>query len=349
MKWANDPALRAFHPAPFPYTPPMPHPLPTTVAVSGATGFVGRHAVLALASRGHRVRALVRDFRKLREVLPTLPPNVEAVQGDVFDKTAMADLCRGVSAVVHTIGIRKEVFPASTFERMHPTATRLTIDAARAAGATRFLLVSALGVRPEGPTGYHQSKFASEQLVRTSGFDWTIFRPGLIHGPDGEFMQMVKSWVLGRMAPHFFIPYFVRIEGKPPAPPKLVAAEVAPVWVDDVAAAIASSLDTPRSIGEVYPLTGPETMRWPELLKHIRDSLPVTDKKKRLIPLPGRLGWAQAHAARVLGLANALPFGPSEPIMAMEDSVANTSKAAEHLGFNPSPFRSRVREYAGRV
>jgi uncharacterized protein YbjT (DUF2867 family) len=327
----------------------MAHPLPTTVAVTGATGFVGRHTVAALAQRGHRVRALVRDIRKLREVYPSLPTNVEVVQGDIFDKAALNDLCRGVSTLVHTIGIRKEVYPASTFERMHPTATRFAIDAAGAAGAKRFILVSALGVRPEGPTLYHQSKFASETLVRTSGLDWTILRPGLIHGPDGEFMQMVKSWVFGRMAPHFFIPYFVRVEGKPPSPPKFVAAEVAPVWVEDVAAAIAACLDTPRSIGEVYPLTGPETMRWPELLKHIRDSLPITDKKKRVIPIPGRLAWAQAHAAKVLGLANALPFGPSEPIMAMEDSVANTAKAADHLGFNPSPFRSRVREYAARV
>jgi len=320
-----------------------------TVAVTGATGFVGRHTVTALAQRGHTVRALVRDFRKLREVLPNLPRNIEAVQGDAFDKDAMIDLCRGAHAVVHTIGIRKEVYPASTFERMHPTATRLTLDAAAKSGARRFVLVSALGVRPEAPTLYHQSKYASEQLVRTSGLDWTIFRPGLIHGPDGEFVQMVKSWVHGRTAPHFFIPYFVRMEGKPPAPPKLVAAEIAPVWVGDVAAAIAAALDTPRAVGEVYPLTGPEIMRWPELLKHIRDSLPITDKNKRIIPIPGRLAWAQAHAAKALGFANALPFGPSEPIMAMEDSVANTSKAADHLGFNPSPFRSRVREYASRV
>ncbi|MFM9957208.1 MAG: SDR family oxidoreductase [Phycisphaerales bacterium] len=325
-------------------------PLPMTVAVTGATGFVGRHTVRALAARGHRVRALARSLEKLRAVLPDLPPNVEVVQGEVFDRAAMNDLCRGVGAVVHTIGIRKEVFPKSTFERMHIAATRLTIDAAASAGARRFVLVSALGVRPEGPTAYQQSKHAAENLVRSSGLDWTIFRPSLIHGEDGEFMQMVKAWVLGRMTPHFFIPYFVRVEGKPPAPPKLVAAEMAPVWVRDVAGAIAASLETDRAVGEVYTLTGPETMRWPELLRHIQDSLPASkESKKRLIPIPGRLGWAQAIGAKALGLANALPFGPSEPLLAMEDSVSNCSKAADHLGFNPAPFRARVREYAGRV
>lgn len=325
------------------------HSLPTTVAVTGATGFVGRHTVAALAERGHRVRALVRDPRKLREVFAGLPAGVEVVQGDIFDRAAVSDLCRGAMALVHTIGIRKEVYPASTFERMHVLATRAALDAAGGAGVRRFVHVSALGVRPEGPTEYQRSKFTAEQMVRTSGLEWTILRPSLIHGADGELMKMIKGWVLGRVTPHLFIPYFVRVEGKPPAPPKFVAAEIQPVHVDDVAGAIAACIDTDRSTGEVYALTGPETLRWPEFLTLVRDSIGGEGSKKRVIGLPGRMGWLQAKTAKVLGLANALPFGPSEPIMAMEDSVASHAKATAHLGFNPRPLRATVRAYAGQI
>ncbi len=322
-----------------------------TVAVTGATGFVGRHTVAALLRRGHRVRALARDGLKARAAARLFPAgsHADTIIADVFDRSAVLDLCRGADAVVHTIGIRKEVLPESSFERAHPRATRAVLDGAIAAGVRRFVHISALGVRPEAPTAYGRSKYESEQLVRSSGLDWTIFRPGLIHGPDGEFMQMVKGWAMGRLSPHFFMPYFVRVEGKPPAPPKFVAAEVAPVNVEDVAWAVASSLDTAPAVGEVYPLTGPETLRWPELLKLVRDVLPLADKRKRAIGIPGRLGWLAAHAARVLGFANAMAFGPSEPIMATEDMTANCSKAGEHLGFNPMPFRAGVREYASRV
>ncbi len=326
-----------------------------TIAVTGATGFVGRHAVAVLLGRGHTVRALIRSVDKARSTIPAAE-NLERVQGDVFDREALAALLDGVDGVVHTIGIRREIPPDVTFSRLHTRATRTLVEAVRdAAGTrgTRFVHVSALGTRPDAPSDYWRTKHEAETIVRRSGLDWTILRPSIIHGHDGEFVQMVRDWVLGRAAPRFFLPYFARVEpprlGLPPTPPRLTSSLVQPVHVDDVAGAIADALETDDAIGEVYHLTGPETLDWPTLLTTIRDAMPLGDGRKKPRPIPAPLGVVAARTATVLGLGAAVPFGPSEPVMASEDSTASHRKAAAHLGFDPRPFRASVEAYADAI
>jgi NADH dehydrogenase len=321
-----------------------------TVAIAGATGFVGRYVVRELLSRGFAVRALVRSADKAEAVLHQ-HEHLTLVQGDIFEPASVEELLRGAQAVVNCIGIRREVGTA-TFDRMHVRAVEILIDAARSAQARRFVLISAIGTRANASTDYHRSKFAGETLLRRSGLDWTIIRPSLIHGPDGELMKMIKDWSLGRAAPHVFIPYFADADfdptAFPPKPPKPKSATMQPVSVDSVARAVADSLASEAAIGEVYPLGGSERLTWPELLSHVRDNLPMATKK-RIVPIPGKLGYAMAIAARPFGLAQALPFGPSEPLMAIEDNVCDTTKAQQDLGFKPSSFREAVTDYADRI
>ncbi|MDX2116328.1 MAG: NAD(P)H-binding protein [Planctomycetota bacterium] len=320
-----------------------------TVAVCGSTGFVGRHVVAALTGQGCRVRALVRDREKARGALPE--QGVEWVVGDGTDRGAVGELVAGSAAAVQCIGIRREFPPRTTFARQHVMTARVLTEAMRSAGVGRLVHVSALGTRPDAATKYHRSKFEAETIVRNSGLEWTILRPSLVHGADGEFMSMAKDWVLGRAAPWFVLPYFVRVEppsGFPPAP-KLVSAKVQPVHVDDVAQAVVASLRDARAVGEVYALGGPEAFDWPTLLTTIRDTLPITEKWKKPAPLPGVLGAAVATAAEAIGMGGALPFGPSEPIMATEDSVCAMDKAREHLGLRPRGFTSSLKQYAAQI
>lgn len=322
---------------------------PMTVAVTGATGFVGRHVVRALRDAGHPVRALVRDREKARKTIPT--EGVTWVVGDIAQQRAADELVAGCGAVVHCIGIRREVLPEATFARMHVEAVRVVTEAARRAGVRRYVHISALGTRPAAATEYHRSKFEGEEVVRKSGLDWTILRPSLVHGPDGEFIKMTKDWVLGRAAPWFVLPYFVRVSppaGFPPVP-KIESAIVQPVHVDDLAEAVVAALHNRDTIGEVYPLGGSEVLDWPTLLTTVRDALPMTEKSKKPAPLPGVLGWLIAKKAEFLGFGAALPFGPSEPIMATEDNVCSTDKARAQLGFRPRPFTASMREYAAQV
>lgn len=320
----------------------------STIAVTGATGFVGRHVVRALLDEGFGVRALVRERDKAKGALPG---GVSWVFGDIGNRRATAELTGGCAGLVHCIGIRREFPPEVTFQRAHPEATAAALDAARSAGVSRFIHISALGTRPDAATEYHRSKYASEQLVRQSGLEWTILRPSLIHGPDGEFMKMTKDWALGRAAPFFVMPYFARVApptGFPPIP-KPESAKIQPVHVDDVAAAVVASLRERGAVGEVYPLAGPEAYDWPTLLAAVREALPLADKKKRIVPLPGVLASAAARVAEMVGLGAALPFGPSEPIMAIEDNTAALDKVREHLGLRTRAFGASMRGYAKQI
>ena len=319
------------------------------VAVTGATGFVGRHVVRELVSRGISVRALVRDRAKAEGVLPE--EGVDLVTGDVLDETVLDVLMQGAQAVVHTIGIRRELPENITFERMHVRATGMVLDAAKRAGIRRHVQVSALGVRDNAPTKYQQSKYDAERLVQKSGLAWTIVRPALIHGVEGEFVQMVRNWVLGREAPYVALPYFCRVEmsdGFPPRP-RFTSAKVAPVDVHDVARVVVESLSSDDAEGEIYAMCGTDTLEWPEMLREMEDAVQLKDKPKPILPVPGPIGAANARLARVFGLAAALPFGESEPILAMEDSVCGNDKLEAHLGITPRGFHDALADYAGTI
>ena len=323
-----------------------------TVAVTGATGFVGRYVVRALLERGHTVRALARTAESARGTLPA-HARLTVVQGNVVEAGVPAELLRGATACIHLIGIIREAGGGQTFQRVHVEATQAMVDACREAGVGRFLHMSALGAGPEGPSKYQKTKWEGEQVVRRSGLAWTIFRPSIIHGAEGEFIQMVKRMCSGQEPPYYFIPYFSR---PGPADTRVPlgssaweSAKVQPVAVEDVAAAFVAALERPVTIGEIYNLVGPDVMDWPQMLTFLRDAIPSCHSRLEPWHIPGTHGAMIARAAKVFGLGGLLPFDEGQALMAMQDSVSETGKARAHLGVSPRPFREAVAAYAGRV
>lgn len=156
-----------------------------TIAITGATGFVG-HALLDRAAKaGIAVRALTRREQPPRE-------GVEWVRGDLDDHAALKLLCQGTTAVIHVAGVVNAP-DAQGFEHGNVTGTLNVIEAARAAGVPRLLHVSSLSAREPRLSAYGNSKARAEKLVRASGIDWTIVRPPGIYGPrDTEYLEMFR-------------------------------------------------------------------------------------------------------------------------------------------------------------
>lgn len=316
------------------------------VAVTGATGFVGRHVVAHLLEQGHQVRALARTRAKATQVLPK-HSDLELVVGDVLDPGGCGTLVVGADACVHLVGIIREQ-GRQTFERVHVVATRNMVGACEAEGVGRYIQMSALGACPLGKAAYQRTKFAAEQVVRASGLDWTILRPGLIHGPEGEFMHMAAAWARGAIPPHIFMPYFSRTENVGGRRCR-VAPLVEPVFVDDVAEAVCAALERDESIGEIYPLAGSETLNWRELLTSVRDSLSSRGPKLTAIGLPGGMMAMKARMAKMVGMGALLPFDEGMALMGQEDSKADTTKATLQLGLRPAGFREKLNTYSASL
>lgn len=224
------------------------------ILVTGATGFVGH----ALARRLHAARIpfriLARNARKAAALQKET--GCEVALGGFGDARALREACHGTHAVIHLVGIIGET-RGNTFASAHVEATRAITAAAREAGVSRYLHMSALNTRETAPSRYHRSKWEAEEIVRASGLSWTLFRPALIYG-KGDLMTRLLvllmrpplSCLQGGVFP-------VLGDGTTP---------VQPIHVDDVAAAFVSALANPRAFGRTYELAGP-TLSFREMVE----------------------------------------------------------------------------------
>jgi len=167
-----------------------------TIAVTGATGFVGGALLEEASARGHEVRALAR--REQGEV-----PGVEWVRGHLHDREALAELVANAETVIHVAGVVNTPDPAG-FHHGNVEGTLQLIEAAMVAGVPRMVFVSSLSAREPHLSRYGASKRHAEKLVSASGLDWTIVRPPAIYGPrDREMLDLFRmaKWGVVPMPP----------------------------------------------------------------------------------------------------------------------------------------------------
>ena len=157
-----------------------------TIALTGATGFVGQAVLDEAQRREEPVRALTRREQASRD-------GVEWVAGTLDDTAALADMCQGTDAVLHVAGLTTST-EAAEFERVNVTGTANLIAAMKQARVKRLIFVSSLSAREPKLSTYGASKAVAETLVEQSGLDWTIVRPPGVYGPrDVDYFEMFRS------------------------------------------------------------------------------------------------------------------------------------------------------------
>jgi uncharacterized protein YbjT (DUF2867 family) len=289
------------------------------ILVTGGTGFVGPKVVHALRAAERDVRALVRDRRRGRTLEAW---GCELAVGDVTDPESLRAAAEGIDVVVHLVAIingRPE-----EFRRVMEQGTRALVEAARAGGAKRFVLMSALGVSPETKdlVPYYRAKWEMERDLAASGLEHVIFRPSFVFGPGGGVL-----------------PLFVRQVRWSPIVPVVGTGQtrLQPIWVEDVAAYFAAAVEPAAPTG-TFELGGPDAVTWDELYERIRRTLGV---RRATVHLP--FGLMRPAAAVVERLPHAPITRDQLTMLEAGDNVCDIGPAVAAFGIEPLSLDEQLR------
>lgn len=296
---------------------------PKLVTVFGGSGFIGRHVVRELARRGYRVRAACRrpDLAGHLQPLGNVG-QIQPVQANLRVRWSVERAVRDASHVVNLVGILHES-RRQRFVSVQEIGARTVAEAARAAGAG-LTHVSALGADEGSPAVYARTKALGEKAVLAAHPEAVILRPSIVFGPEDDFFNRFAE--MAQMAPALPL-----IGGG--------NTRLQPVYVGDVAEAVARSVDGLVPAGRIYELGGPEVMTLRECLEEV---LLVTGRKRPLVPVP----WGIANLlATFLGLLPKPPLTRDQVTLLRRDNVV--SQQAEQEGRTLAAFGIRPEATAG--
>jgi len=293
------------------------------IAITGGTGFVGRHLARYLVSAGHEVVLIARGIDRRDPDIRQLP-HATHFPSDLSDSGELARAFAGCDGVAHCAGINRE-WKEQTYERVHVAGTRNVVAAARTAGVKRIALLSFLRARPDCGSAYHESKFAAEEIVRNSGLEYTVIKAGVIYG-RGDHMLNHLSHAL------FTFPVFglVGMKDKP----------VRPLAVENLVRVLAACLVDRRLGGKTIALVGPETISLREAVARVGAAigkerifvrLPIVFHRALGVVLERIMTIPMVSAAQVRILSEGIvePSGPCERVP--DDLAPQTRFDAESI------------------
>lgn len=301
---------------------------PKLVTVFGGSGFLGRHVVRALARRGYRVRVVCRrpDLAGHLQPLGNVG-QIQAIQANLRVRWSVDRAIRGSDHVINLVGLLYES-GKQKFTSVHDFGARAIAEGARAEGA-KLTHVSAIGANADSESGYARTKAAGERAVHETLPDAVIFRPSIVFGPEDMFFNRFAN--LARLSP--FLPLLGGGETR-----------FQPVYVGDVAEAIARSVDGKVEGGKTYELGGPKVLTFRECLQEM---LSVIGRKRLLIPVPW---WAAKLQGKILGLLPKPLLTEDQVILLQRDNVVSeeaqkSGRTLEALGIQPTSTASILPSY----
>ena len=298
------------------------------VTVFGGTGFVGRHTVRALAKAGYRIRVAVRHPHK-GFFLPPMGTvgQIVLTKCDVHEAEQVASAVRGASAVVNLTGVLISS-GAQSFEAIHVEAAETIAKAAAEAGAKTLVHVTAIGADKDAVSKYAASKGEGEERVRAAFPGAAILRPSLVFGPEDDFFNRFAA--LARV-----LPALPLIGGG--------LSKFQPVFVGDIAAAIARCAADPALGARTYELGGPSVYSFKELMEIV---LHETGRKRMLVPFPFAL--AALKTIFLQFMPGPLKLTPDQVTLLKSDNVVTGSDTLASLSIVPTSVEAEVPTYLWR-
>ncbi len=296
------------------------------ILVTGASGFVGHHVVEALLAANHSVcgvsRAMPTGNRRHRGAQYIARVDVtdhESMKQAIFD---------GVDIVVHLVGIIREKPPRQTFHSVHVQGTHNVLDVSKTAGVRKIIYLSAIGSTKDAPAEYSRTKAAAEALVESSGISFTILRPSIILGKDGEFVEEMEG--------------LVKYAGLPPIPSPVIPipgsgkSKFQPIYIDDLCQCIVKCLEDPKTAGERIEIAGATKVTFDALVDGFASRLNIR-KPKVHAPVP--ILMLIAPLMKVLPKP---PFTRDQLRNLSRDNVCDISRMKSLLGVNPIGFEREL-------
>jgi uncharacterized protein YbjT (DUF2867 family) len=303
----------------------------TLITVYGGSGFLGRHVVRALAKRGYRIRVAVRRPELAGHLQPLgMVGQINPVQANIRNAASVQAAARGASVLINLVGI---LFPRGRqrFDAVHAAGAEQVALAAKSHGA-RLVHVSALGAAENSSSHYARSKAAAERLVLAAVPDAVIMRPSIVFGPEDDFFNRFAA--MARLSP--VLPL---IGGG--------HTRFQPVFVGDVAAAIADTVDGQARAGTIYELGGPDVRTFKQLMQFV---LKTVERKRLLLPIPF---FAAKLQATFLQFMPKPPLTPDQVELLRVDNVVSDAamgegRTLEEFGIEPEPIEAIVPNYLWR-
>jgi NADH dehydrogenase len=303
----------------------------TLVTVYGGSGFLGRHVVRALAKRNYLIRVAVRRPDLANHLQPLgRVGQIHAVQANLRYAPSVEAAARDAQVLVNLVGLLFER-GRQRFDTIHAYGAEQVALAASAHGA-HLVHMSAIGADEHSRAAYARSKAEAERLVLAAQPQAVIMRPSVIFGPEDDFFNRFAA--LARISPALPL-----IGGG--------TTRFQPVFVGDVAAAIAEAVDGNARGGTVYELGGPEVLTFEQLMRYV---LATIERKRLLMPVPF---FAAKIKATLLQYMPKPPLTPDQVELLRVDNVVSEAAKAEGrtlqgLGIAPEPIEAIVPSYLWR-
>ena len=219
------------------------------VYVTGGTGFVGSHLAHKLIWAGHDVTL----GGLSTEGVIDLPEDAEVEEIDVTNPETLD--FSGHDAVIHLVGLSPLFEPKVPYHNIHVEGTENVMEACEEADINRYIHMSALGADAEGDTEYLRTKGEAQTLVENSDLDWTVYRPSVIFGEGGQFIDFTES---------LLTPFVTALPGANP--------KFQPLYVEDIGDLFVETVEDEKHIHQTYDLGGPEVRSMKDIAKLIERS-----------------------------------------------------------------------------